>query len=206
MFWSASQKQRLSVFKGGNSLRIHSQLFGFTQTEAQSMEQFFKTVKQSTWYSSMDGKILWSFYRAVCDFDQTNLLITVWMWTRDEVRVLVNVSIPRQLRQNFDRHSLCGMKHFVVTKTQTFWMTIWVKKSKKKNNKMKMLVMRNFFSLDRKVPDVPKFGPEPEPFLRSVKRHSMRVKRAFSTVRKDAAKRKSGKNVWKEQRKLYFRS
>lgn len=57
-----------------------------------------------------------------------------------------------------------------------------------------MLVMRNFFSMsDRKTVDTPRFGPEPEPFLRSVKRHSMRVKRAFSTVRKDANKRKSGK-------------
>ena len=57
-----------------------------------------------------------------------------------------------------------------------------------------MLAVKNFFLPERtKAPETPqRFGRMPEAFLRSIRRRSLRVKRAKSLVVPDREKRKSG--------------
>lgn len=57
-----------------------------------------------------------------------------------------------------------------------------------------MLAVKNFFLPERtKAPDTPqRFSRMPEAFLRSIRRRSLRVKRAKSLVVPDREKRKSG--------------
>lgn len=57
-----------------------------------------------------------------------------------------------------------------------------------------MLAVKNFFLSERtKAPDTPqRFSRMPEVFLRSIRRRSLRVKRAKSLVVADREKRKSG--------------
>ncbi|XP_055904597.1 centaurin-gamma-1A isoform X2 [Eupeodes corollae] len=55
-----------------------------------------------------------------------------------------------------------------------------------------MLAVKNFFLPERKAPDTPqRFSRMPEAFLRSIRRRSLRVKRAKSLVVPDREKRKS---------------
>ncbi|KAL5281740.1 AGAP3 family protein [Megaselia abdita] len=54
-----------------------------------------------------------------------------------------------------------------------------------------MLAVKNFFLPERKAPDAPKFSRMPEAFLRSIRRRSLRVKRAKSLVVPEREKRKS---------------
>lgn len=56
-----------------------------------------------------------------------------------------------------------------------------------------MLAVKNFFLPERKAPDTAqRFSRMPEAFLRSIRRRSLRVKRAKSLVVSDREKRKSG--------------
>lgn len=58
-----------------------------------------------------------------------------------------------------------------------------------------MLAVKNFFLPERKAPDATKFSRMPEAFLRSIRRRSLRVKRAKSLVVSEREKRKSGEQV-----------
>uniref|UniRef100_A0A1A9VNQ3 Uncharacterized protein n=1 Tax=Glossina austeni TaxID=7395 RepID=A0A1A9VNQ3_GLOAU len=66
-----------------------------------------------------------------------------------------------------------------------------------------MLAVKNFFLSERtKAPDTPqRFSRMPEVFLRSIRRRSLRVKRAKSLVVADREKRKSVQHMmWKKEK------